>query len=281
MAVDHHQLALAFGLLGNIVSFIVCLAPLPTFYRVYRRKSTEGFQSIPYVVALFSAMLWMYYGLLKGNAGFMLITINSVACIIESIYIIMYLVYAPRGARIFTIKLLLLLNVGLYGSILLFTILLAKGPKRVTVLGWICSAFAVSVFAAPLSIMRLVIKTKSVEFMPFSLSFFLTLCAIMWFFYGLLLKDFYIAFPNVLGFTFGMAQMLLYIIYKDTKKADIVLVPELKLPELALDVINDSTKTTIRNDDHENNGLPEEMETNQITCDVELAMIVVPIESNV
>lgn len=40
---------------------------------------------------------------------------------------------------------------------------------------------------------RRVIKTKSVEYMPFSLSFFLTLCATMWFFYGLFVKDMVIA----------------------------------------------------------------------------------------
>ena len=44
-----------------------------------------------------------------------------------------------------------------------------------------------------MNLQRLVIRTKSVEFMPFTLSFFLTLSAIMWLFYGALLKDVYIA----------------------------------------------------------------------------------------
>ncbi|KAI3717823.1 hypothetical protein L1987_69685 [Smallanthus sonchifolius] len=167
------HLTLAFGLLGNVVSFMVFLSPLPTFYKVYKKKSTEGYQSVPYVVGLFSAMLWIYYALLKSNA-MLLITINSVGCFIQTFYIFFFLFYAPKKARIESLKLIGLM-------------------------------------------IRQVIKTKSVEYMPILLSVALTLNAVTWFFYGLLLHDFNIAIPNVLGFTFGILQMTLYFVYKNKK----------------------------------------------------------------
>ncbi|KAA8542080.1 hypothetical protein F0562_023232 [Nyssa sinensis] len=199
MAVFSAHWAFAFGLLGNMVSFMVYLAPLPTFYQVYKKKSTEGFQSIPYVVALFSAMLWIFYAFLKSSV-ILLITINSFGCLIETIYICFFLFYAPKKARIQTVKLLVLLNVVGFGLILLLTHFLVKGSSRAGIVGWICLVFSLSVFVAPLCIVRQVIRTKSVEYMPFLLSFFLTISAVMWFFYGLLVKDYNIAIPNVLGF---------------------------------------------------------------------------------
>ncbi|OMO87820.1 SWEET sugar transporter [Corchorus olitorius] len=212
-----HHLALIFGLLGNIVSFLVFLAPVPTFYTIYKKKTAEGYQSIPYIVALSSAMMLLYYGILKTNAT-LIITINIIGCVIEVTYLIIYIIYAPKKGKVFTVKMILLFNIGGYGLIMLFLNLLTKGHKRTTTMGWICAAYNLAVFAAPLSIMRHVIRTKSVEHMPFFLSFFLVLCATMWFFYGLFVKDPFIALPNVLGFLFGIAQMILYMVYKNAKK---------------------------------------------------------------
>uniref|UniRef100_A0A0A9CN22 Bidirectional sugar transporter SWEET n=1 Tax=Arundo donax TaxID=35708 RepID=A0A0A9CN22_ARUDO len=177
-------------------------------------------------------MLWIFYAFLKSGAE-LLITINGVGCVIETAYIAMYLVYAPKASRLLTAKMFLGLNVGLFGFIALVTMLLSShGTIRVHVLGWICVSVALAVFAAPLSIMRLVIRTKSVEFMPFSLSFCLVLSAVIWFAYGALKKDVFVAVPNVLGFVFGVAQMALYMAYRNRKpKAAVVMVEEVKLPE--------------------------------------------------
>ncbi|KAL0928651.1 hypothetical protein M5K25_000560 [Dendrobium thyrsiflorum] len=209
----HSPWALTAGILGNIISFMVFLAPISTFYRIYKKRSTEGFQAVPYIVALFSAMLWLYYAFIKTNV-LLLIIINSIGCVIEAIYIAVFLAYAHKKARVHAAKIILLLDGGIFSAIVVSTIVLSKGDTRVKIVGWICVGFAVCVFAAPLSIMKLVIATKSVEFMPFNLSFFLTISAVAWFSYGLLIKDLYVMLPNVLGFLFGLAQMILYVIYK-------------------------------------------------------------------
>ncbi|GMI76674.1 hypothetical protein like AT5G50790 [Hibiscus trionum] len=225
----HLSWVFVFGILGNVVSFMVSLAPLPTFYQIYKKKTSEGFQSLPYVVSLFSAMLWIYYALLKKDA-MLLITINTFCVFIQTFYIVTYFYYGPKKEKLVTVKLMLLFNVFGFGIIFLSTYFLHNPRIRAQILGYICMAFALSVFAAPLGIVRKVIKTKSVEFMPFNLSLFLTLGAVMWFFYGLLLKDMNIAVPNVLGFVFGILQMILYAIYKNHPKK-VVEDPKLQLSD--------------------------------------------------
>jgi solute carrier family 50 (sugar transporter) len=51
------------------------------------------------VVALFSSMLWIYYATLKPDE-ILLTTINAVGCVVETIYVAVYIVYAPKQARV-------------------------------------------------------------------------------------------------------------------------------------------------------------------------------------
>ncbi|CAL1361933.1 unnamed protein product [Linum trigynum] len=236
----HFSLMFLFGLLGNAISCMVCLAPLPTFYQIWKKKTSEGFQSLPYVIGLFSAMLWLFYALFAKDA-MLLVTINVFTFFMQTFYIAVYLLYATKKDMITTVKLLSFFNVVGFGAICTLTLAFTHGFLRVQVLGWICMVFSLCVFVAPLGIVRKVIKTKSVEFMPISLSFFLTLSAVMWFMYGFLKKDPYVAVPNILGFTFGILQMILYMVYRKSTPANAL--PVKKEVEVAeAKVVIDMTK---------------------------------------
>ncbi|XP_027341976.1 bidirectional sugar transporter SWEET14-like [Abrus precatorius] len=234
---DDTPMVFIVGVLGNIASFICFLAPLPTFYRVCKKKTTEGFQSLPYVAALFSAMLWIFYAYIK-TGEILLITINAFGCFIETIYLVIYITYCPKKARIFTLKMIFLFNFGVIFLVILLTHVLAKErTARIELLGWICVVLSTSVFAAPLSIIKVVIRTKSVEFMPFTLSLLLTISAIMWLSYGILLKDIYVTLPNIVGITFGTIQMVLYAIYRKNTP-----VKDQKQPE---NITDENVNTTV------------------------------------
>ncbi|KAF5931646.1 hypothetical protein HYC85_027817 [Camellia sinensis] len=79
-------------------------------------------------------------------------------------------------------------------------------------------ASGVFILLSILAVQKQVIQTKYVEFMPFYLSLSLTINEIMWFLYGIIMKDLNIYIPNVMGFSLGVPQMILYTIYKNGKK---------------------------------------------------------------
>ncbi|OEL29744.1 Bidirectional sugar transporter SWEET2a [Dichanthelium oligosanthes] len=71
-----------------------------------------------------------------------------------------------------------------------------------------------SLFSSTLAWQNLVIRTKSVEYMPFYLSLSMFLMSVSFFVYGVLLHDFFIYIPNGIGTILGIIQLLLYAYFK-------------------------------------------------------------------
>ncbi|XP_018806193.1 bidirectional sugar transporter SWEET16-like [Juglans regia] len=202
------------GIIGNVISILVFTSPIKTFRQVVKRKSTENYKGIPYVTTLLSTSLWTFYGLLNPN-GLLVITVNGAGAIFQAIYVILFLVYAPMDKKVQTGTLVAIFNVGFLGLVIAVTLLAMHGSLRLTFVGILCVVLTIGMYAAPLSAMRRVIKTKSVEYMPFLLSFFLFLNATIWTIYSVLVKDFYIGVPNATGVVLGSGQLIVYAIYKN------------------------------------------------------------------
>ncbi|RZC94082.1 hypothetical protein C5167_016777 [Papaver somniferum] len=208
------SLSFIVGILGNIISILVFLSPITTFQRIVKKKSTENFKGIPYISTLLSTSLWTYYGLLKPG-GMLIVTVNGAGAILQAIYVTLFIIYAPKDSKVKHLKLAGIFNVGFYTTVVLITFLVTHGSVRLTVVGFLCAGLTLGMYASPLVSMRNVIKTKSVEYMPFALSFFLFLNGGVWSVYSVLVKDFFIGVPNAIGFVLGSTQLIVYTIYKN------------------------------------------------------------------
>lgn len=77
---------------------------------------------------------------------------------------------------------------------------------------------AISFYSSPLVAVKQVIRTKSVQFMPFYLSLFSFLASLIWMIYGILGRDPYITTPNAAGCFTGILQLAVYCIYSRCKE---------------------------------------------------------------
>ncbi|KAL3638884.1 Bidirectional sugar transporter sweet1 [Castilleja foliolosa] len=191
-----------------------------------KKKSTEQFSGVPYVMTLLNCLLSAWYGLPFVSPNNMLVsTINGTGAVIESIYVLIFLIYAPKKEKVKIVGLLIIV-LSVFGAVVLVSMLALHGNGRKLFCGVAATVFSIIMYGSPLTIIRLVIKTKSVEFMPFFLSLFVFLCGSSWFVFGLLGKDPFVAVPNGFGSGLGAVQLILYAIYRKNKGENEVITAE-------------------------------------------------------
>ncbi|KAE9621439.1 putative SWEET sugar transporter [Lupinus albus] len=206
-----------FGILGDASGLFLFLAPIVTFKRIITNKSTEKFSGIPYNMTLLNCLLSAWYGLPFVSPHNILVTvINGTGALIEIIYVLIFLLYAPKKEKAKTLGFFSFV-VAVFSAVVFISLFALHGNSRKIFCGFAAAVFSIIMYGSPLSIMRLVIRTKSVEFMPFLLSLFVFICGTSWFIFGLLGRDPFLAVPNGVGSALGAVQLILYFIYRDKK----------------------------------------------------------------
>ncbi|XP_037495861.1 bidirectional sugar transporter SWEET17 isoform X1 [Jatropha curcas] len=205
-----------------------------TFWRIVVNRSTEEFESAPYMFKLLNAYFWVYYGIIKPNS-ILVATVNGFGAVLEIIFVSLFLIFVPPRLRVKTAILAGVLDVVFPGAVVVAAQLLLKEEKRIDVAGFFCVCFSMAAYGSPLSAMKTVITSKSVEYMPFLLSFFLFINGGVWTFYAIITNDWFIGLPNGTGFGLGTAQLILYAIYykrpQPWKKSSNKLEEECLIPE--------------------------------------------------
>lgn len=211
------RLRLAFGVMGNAASLLLYATPMLTFSRVIKKKSTEGFSCFPYIIALLNCLLYTWYALPVVSyrwENFTVVTINGLGIFLELSFILIYFLFASARDKIkvaaIVIPVILLFCITALVSAFVFH----DHHHRKLFVGSIGLGASITMYSSPLVAVKQVIRTKSVEFMPFHLSFFSFLASAIWMVYGLLSHDLFIASPSFFGGPLGILQLALYWKYR-------------------------------------------------------------------
>ncbi|KAA8524042.1 hypothetical protein F0562_010527 [Nyssa sinensis] len=196
----------AAGIAGNIFAFGLFMSPIPTYRRIIRNQSTEQFSGLPYIYALLNCLICAWYGTPLISFGNILVTtVNSVGAVFQLIYLILFIIYAERAKKL-RMSALLLAVFGLLAAIVVVSLNLSDRDMRRMFVGFLSGASLISMFASPLFIINLVIRTRSVEFMPFYLSLSTFLMSASFFLYGFFNSDPFIYVPNGMGTILGICH---------------------------------------------------------------------------
>ncbi|KAL6551499.1 hypothetical protein OROGR_007653 [Orobanche gracilis] len=224
------------GIIGNVISFCLFLAPLATFIRICKNKSTEEFHPYPYLATSMNCMFWIFYGLpIVHPDSTLVVTINGAGLVLEIIYLSIFFYYTIKKNRVIILS-MLFTEIALVAVIAAITLLcFHTHDVRSMFVGIICVVFGIIMYASPLSIVLKVYKTKSVEFLPFWLCLAGFLNGVCWFIYAFLKKiDPYLATANGTGAFLGFIQLAVYTYYTHRAKQSNTVKDDVKPGEVQL-----------------------------------------------
>ncbi|ESQ56127.1 hypothetical protein EUTSA_v10027282mg [Eutrema salsugineum] len=184
--------------IGNIVAICMYLSPMPTIIGIVKKKSVEKYSPMPRLATLIN---------LHPDST-LIVSVSGIGVVTAIVFLTIFFVFCEHQNQRLVIAVVLAVE-AVFVAILAVLVLTLQHTtdQRTFSVGIVCCVFNTIMYIAPLSVMKTVIKTKSLEFMPFWISVAGFLNAGVW-----------ISIPNGIGCVFGLVQLILYATYYESTK---------------------------------------------------------------
>ncbi|XP_049638287.1 sugar transporter SWEET1 isoform X2 [Suncus etruscus] len=194
-------------LAGACVFFTLCMfsSGLSDFRHIWKTRSVEHVQFLPFLTTDINTLSWLSYGALKGD--WTVIVVNAVGTALQTLYVLMYLHFCPRKRTV------LLQTVTLLGfSLLAFSYfwLLVPEEEQLQQLGLFCCVCTIFMYLSPMAGLAKIIHTKSTQGLSWPLTIASLLSSASWTYYGLHFQDPYITVPNFPGILTSLLRLWLF-----------------------------------------------------------------------
>ncbi|KAG8183639.1 hypothetical protein JTE90_005627 [Oedothorax gibbosus] len=203
------------NIIANVATFFtigVFLAGIEICRKIWRKKSTCDISALPFVCGLVSTCLWLRYGLIIDDLA--LIIVNGTGACLQVAYLLFYSRYTPVKLTFYKQLSTALLIIGI---LYIFTTFYLEDDVARNVSGLTSCTAGVIFMASPLATVAHVVKTKSVESLPFWMIFCTFVMGTLWLCYGVLTNDYFVQVPNFLGAVLALSQLCLFAMYSNRK----------------------------------------------------------------
>jgi len=215
------------GNMGLVAALLLFLSPLPTFQKIRRAHRVFQFSPDPYIINCMNCASWCLYAIITPDRIQPLIT-NGIGLLMNVTYVVLFLKnintdggdHKNLSQRTLTKILYLFISLALLVVVVLIGvphILPSKwyldGTVQETqtqIIGVFADVLNVGMYAGPLTVLSVVVKTESVQFMPLPLTIATLFCSCSWTWYSIVTSDIYIFIPNVIGICLGVIQLFVY-----------------------------------------------------------------------
>jgi len=196
---------------ATILSVALNLSPLKTIREIQEQGDVGTNSFVPFFAICLNAVLAFLYGLYIYNQTIMFV--NFIGVTLSTYYIWHFYNYTRDKQTVRT----LLLSASVFIVVILYHIYFRAGENGRLQLGLISNFATICMFAAPLSTVPTIIRTKNASSIPVYLSIASFACSLAWFLYGVKLWDFFVMVPNFLGLLLSSLQLALVKMYGQRK----------------------------------------------------------------
>ncbi|KXZ51988.1 hypothetical protein GPECTOR_10g1010 [Gonium pectorale] len=191
------------------------VSPLKTVLQIRATKHLGDLNPLPLVAIIANCTGWLLYGCI--NADVYVILANEPGLLLGVFMAISCYGFADLKARDLMLRAFMFFAVILSSVGIVIALFVEEDSVASTVAGYTAVFILLCYYAAPLSSMAEVMRTRSSASLFWPTSVMNTVNGLLWVAYGTAVHDSFIAVPNAIGATFGLIQLALIQIYPAKK----------------------------------------------------------------
>ncbi|KAK7791541.1 hypothetical protein R5R35_008342 [Gryllus longicercus] len=197
---------------ASITTIGQMLSGVPICYNIVKQGNTENVDVMPFLGGTaISVLMFEYSNILKDDA---MKQVNWFGLILNTAYLLCYYIYTNDKKKVRFQSFRALLFVG----VLISYAKLESTDKVEYRFGIIITALFMLLIAAPLFSLKEIIQTQCSAILPLPMILTGTLVSFQWLLYGIIIKNNFFVFQNVIGLGLSVIQLALCIIYPRTPK---------------------------------------------------------------